>query len=145
MTLKTWIFPVLFLTTLATACGGSSPTSPDATGATGASITGSVRSGASNALTAASTGGAITGLTVTVVGTSISSGLDASGRFNLKNVPAGDLQLQFSGPVSGTLSVNGVQTTETITLVISVSGTTVTLESEARSGGSEEQLEGKIQ
>jgi hypothetical protein len=131
---------------IATACGGSSPTSPaDSDSTTGASITGSILSGGPSARTSATTGQAITGLTVTIVGTSISSGLDASGRFNLKNVPAGDLQLQFSGPVSGTLSVNGVQTTETITLVISVSGTTVTLESEARSGGSEEQLEGKIQ
>jgi hypothetical protein len=82
---------------------------------------------------------------VSIVGTSISSGLDGAGRFNLKNVPAGDLQLQFSGPISATLPVDGVQPTETISMVISISGSSVTLESEARSGGSEEQLEGKIQ
>jgi len=130
---------------IATACGGKSPTSPADSPTTGASITGSILSGGPSARTSASTGQAITGVTVTIVGTSITSGLDASGRFNLKNVPPGDVELQFSGPVSATLTVSGVQATETITLVISVSGTTVTLESEARSGGSEEQLEGKIQ
>jgi hypothetical protein len=144
MTPKSRIIPILILAA-ATACGGSSPTSPGQTGAgTGASITGTVQGGAPNALTSASTGGAITGVTVTVVGTSISSGLDVAGRFNLKNVPSGDLQLQFSGSVSAMLTITGVQSTETITLVVSVSANSVTVESEARSGGSEEQLEGRI-
>ena len=145
MTPKPRIIPILILAA-ATACGGSSPTSPGQTGSgTGASITGTVQGGAPNALTSANTGGgAITGVTVTVVGTSISSGLDVAGRFNLKNVPSGDLQLQFSGSVSAMLTITGVQSTETITLVVSVSANSVTVESEARSGGSEEQLEGRI-
>jgi hypothetical protein len=132
--------------TASVACGGASPTSPGQTGSSsGASISGSVLSGGSSALTSVSAGHSISGLTVTIVGTSISSGLDGAGRFTLKNVPPGDLQLQFSGPVSATLTVNAVEPTETITLVVSISGSSVTLESEARSGGSEEQLEGKIQ
>lgn len=130
---------------LATACGGSSsPTAPGET-ASGAVISGSVSSGASSALTSAGTGQSIPGLVVTVAGTSISSGLDAAGRFNLKGVPSGDVQLQFSGPISGSLQINGVQSSETITLVIGVTSNTITLESQSRSGGSEEQLEGKIE
>jgi hypothetical protein len=129
------------------ACGGSgnSPTAPGPSGSTGASITGSVLSGASSAMTAGSTGQSIPGLTVTVSGTSIASGLDATGRFHLKGVPSGDIQLQFSGPASGTIPVSGVKPTESITLVVSVSSSSVTLESAARTGAGEEELEGRIE
>ena len=96
-------------------------------------------------MTSAGTGHAIPGLVVTVNGTSISSGLDAAGRFMLTGVPSGDLQLQFSGPASGTIPVNGVKPTETITLVVTVTSSTVELESAARTGAGEEQLEGRIE
>lgn len=144
MTQRFWILPVLLLTAVATACGGSSPTSP-AGNAVGASISGTVQGGGSTALTASGIGHAIAGLTVTVTGTSISSGVDAAGRFTLKGVPAGDVQLQFSGPVTGSLQVNAVQPAETITLVIGVSTGTITLESQTRSSAGEEQLEGRIE
>jgi hypothetical protein len=129
------------------ACGGSgnSPTAPGPSGSTGASITGSVLSGASSAMTAGSTGQSIPGLTVTVSGTSIASGLDATGRFHLTGVPSGDIQLQFSGPASGTIPVSGVKPTESITLVVSVSSSSVTLESAARTGAGDEELEGRIE
>jgi hypothetical protein len=135
--------PLILLLSLSVACGGSSPTSPGETGASGATISGSVL-GSSSSLTAASSGQAIPGLVVTVVGTSISSGLDAAGKFNLQGVPSGDVQLQFSGPVTGSLQIGGVQPSETITLVIGVTSNTITLESQIRSAGGEEQLEGKI-
>ena len=137
----------LFLTVLVclvAACGGSSPTSPGETGS-GATISGSVHSGGSNALTSVGTGHAIPGLVVTVVGTSISSGVDVAGRFNLKGVPAGDIQLQFSGPVSGTLQISGVRESESITLVIGIIASSITVESQTRSAGGEEQLEGRIE
>jgi hypothetical protein len=144
MAKRSLIIPVIVLA-IASACGGSSATSPAETGSDiGASITGSVQGGAS-ALTSARTGGAISGLVVTVAGTSISSGLDATGRFNLKNVPPGNQQLQFSGPVSATLPIDDVKPSESITLVVSVTTTSVNLESEVRSNGREEQLEGKIE
>lgn len=102
-------------------------------------------SGGSSALTSAGTGQSVPGLIVTVAGTSISSGLDAAGRFNLKGVPAGDVQLQFSGPVSGSLDISGVRPSENITLVIGVTSNSITLESQTRSAGGEEQLEGRIE
>jgi hypothetical protein len=141
MAKRSFLIPFVVLA-IATACGGSSPISPGETGS-GASISGTVQ-GMSSAMTAASTGGAINGLVVTVAGTSISSGLDAAGRFNLKNVPAGNQELQFSGPVTGTLPIDDVQPSESISLVVSVTSTGVNLESAVRSNGREEQLEGKI-
>lgn len=137
--------PLILLLSFSVACGGSSPTSPGETGTSGAIISGSVLGGGSSALTSASAGPSIPGLVVSVVGTSISSGLDAAGRFNLKGVPSGDVQLQFSGPVSGSLQIGGVRPSENITLVIGVTSNTITLESQTRSAGGEEQLEGKIE
>jgi hypothetical protein len=146
MTTRSLVLPIVFLISTV-ACGGSgnSPTAPAPAGTTGASITGSVLSGSSSAMTAVSTGQAIPGLTVTVAGTSIASGLDATGRFHLTGVPSGDIQLQFSGPASGTIPVGGVKPTESITLVVSVTSSSVTLESAARTGAGEEELEGRIE
>ncbi len=96
-------------------------------------------------MTSSSNGSAINGLVVTVAGTAIKSSVDAAGRFRLDGVPNGDLQLQFTGPVTATIPVPQVQPAETITLVLSLSTTTVTLESQLRSGAGEEQVEGRIE
>ena len=136
----------LALTLGVVACGGSStPTGPDSSGnASGATITGHV-GGSSTSMTAASAGQSMPGLVVTVAGTSITSGLDAAGRFTLRGVPSGDIQLQFSGPVSATITISGVQSTESITLVLAVSSSSVTIQSQGRSVGREEQLEGLVE
>jgi hypothetical protein len=135
------------LLVLAAACGGSgaSPTGPGSPSgdAGGASITGLV-SGASSALTSSGTQ-SIPGLIVTVAGTSITSGLDAAGKFTLTGVPAGDVLLQFSGPITATLTLTDVKTSEKITLSIAVSGSTITVEAQTRTTGSEEQLEGLVE
>lgn len=138
-------FLVLALIAVTAACGGSSsPTEPGATSnGPGASITGTV-AGASSTLSARSTN-AIPGLVVTVAGTSISSGVDAAGRFTLTGVPSGDIQLQFSGPVSGTITISNVQAAEKITLVVALSGSTVTVQAQTRTTGREEQLEGLVE
>lgn len=135
----------LALVVITAACGGSSsPTEPGTTpNGSGASITGTV-SGASSALTASGSN-AIPGIVVKVVGTSISSGLDAAGRFTLTGVPSGDIQLEFSGPVSATITISNVQTTEKITLVIALSGSTLTVQAQTRTTGREEQLEGLVE
>ena len=141
---RSLVIPVILLIS-AIACGGSGgPTGPGQTSA-GATISGSVLSGGTSAMTSAGFGQAMPGLVITVAGTSISSGLDAAGRFSLKDVPLGNLQLQFSGPVSGTLPVDDVKPTESITLVVAVSSSSVTLESAARTGSGGEELEGRIE
>src|SRR5688500_5453297 len=88
---------VVSMALTAIGCGGSSksPIEPTSTGRSGAVITGTVRSG--GASIAASTSAADQGVSVSVVGTNVRSGLDATGRFSLTGVPAGDLQLKFTG------------------------------------------------
>jgi len=127
--------------------GGSSPTAPTGNGSNsaGAVITGSVQ-GVAGALTAAGFGAAITGVTVTVVGTNISAPVDAGGRFTLTNVPTGTVQLQLTGGgANATVTINTVEASQTIDVVLSVSGTSASLDSEVRSGAGEAQLEGRVE
>jgi hypothetical protein len=110
-----------------------------------ATITGSVQ-GASSSLTAFSGGAALTGVTVTVVGTSISASVDAGGRFTLVNVPPGDVQLQLSGGgANSTVLVGSVQASQTVDLVVTVSGSTASIDSQVKSGGGEAELEGRVE
>ena len=67
------------------------------------------------------------------------------GAFELRGVPAGRVRLRFDAPrASGTLEIADVSQTETITLTVVVSGSTVELESQQRETGSQAQLEGKV-
>src|SRR5512141_2163707 len=138
------------ISVIAAACGGSkspvAPTGSDGTpGGTTAVISGSVQ-GSQSGLTAASFGNAITGLTVSVVGTSLSSGLDATGRFTLTGVPVGDVQLRFTGTgIDSTLSVMSVQPSQTITLVVAVTVSAASIETELRTGTGEDELEARIE
>lgn len=138
----------VMLAVMTAACGGrgSSPTAPSGTtNGAGAIITGSVQ-GAAGALTAAGFGASLTGVTVTIVGTNISAAVDAGGRFTLTNVPVGTVQLQLTGGgANATVTISTVEASQTIDVVVSVSGTSASVESEVRSGGSEAQLEGRIE
>ena len=137
---------VVSIALTAIGCGGSSkgPVAPTATGGSGAVITGTVRSG--GASIAASTSAADHGVSVSVVGTNVRSGLDATGRFSLTGVPAGDLQLKFTGTgVDATLPISQVQTSQTIELVVNLAGSFATLESERRESSGDVQLEGRIE
>jgi Domain of unknown function (DUF5666) len=135
----------------ASACGGhsGSPTSPSNSSSSSSSmatVTGTVQGASGNALLAASTGAALTGVTVTVVGTSISSGVDAAGRFMLANVPPGNVQLRISGSgTDATVPLNPVQAAQTVDVVLVVSGSSATVDSEVRSGAGEAELEGRIE
>jgi hypothetical protein len=86
------------------------------------------------------------GLSVQVVGTGLTTAIDASGKFTLSGVPGGDAHLRFTGSgVDSTLDIDTVQTTETISLEVSLEGSSVVLESEARASGRQQQLEGRIE
>lgn len=86
------------------------------------------------------------GVTVTIVGTSMSTTVDAAGQFTFRNVPGGHVLLQFSGAgANGQVDLSDVDDKETITLTLTVNGASVELEDEHRRGGPEDQLEGKIQ
>src|SRR5688572_30282859 len=98
------VFVWVGLALLSTACSQSafSPTSPSgngrggSSGTAGATITGSVN-GVQPSLASSSEAVAMATkpVTVTVVGTGISSTIDGSGRFRLNDVPTGDVQLKF--------------------------------------------------
>ena len=119
--------------------GLSSPTSPSAAGR-GASSTGAVINGTVNGLafsTLSSSDAATTlaslPVTVTVVGTSISTTVDRSGRFQLSNVPTGDVQLNFKGTgLDATLTVKGVQTGDLINITVRLTDNSIRIEADRR-------------
>ena len=117
---------------------GNTPTSPSEAGTPSGGSTGS-----------ATIAGAVQGglpSAVAVAGTPVSSSVDSGGRFTLANVPAGDVQLQFTGGgASAMLPVASVQPSQRIELVVSVAGSTAAIESQVRSGGSESELEGRVE
>jgi hypothetical protein len=138
---------ILATVLIAAGCGGhGSPTTPSPSGSSGAAvITGSVQ-GAVGGLTAASSGAALTGVTVSVVGTTISSTVDAGGRFTLTNVPPGTVQLQLTGGgVNATVTLTSIAPSQTVDLVVAVTGTSASVESELRSGAGDAQLEGRVE
>lgn len=137
---------------VATACGTSTPTAPSAlspsslAGAAGATISGQVNAGSGLRGLAATTGASSEPITVTVEGTAISVTADSRGQFTITNLPEGTLRLRFRR--SGTdarLDVT-VRSNEQITIAVTVSGSSATVESEHRSGRSESgvEVEGRI-
>jgi hypothetical protein len=139
---------LLVMALAASACGGAanSPTSPSTGGsaATTATISGTVRAG--SPLLAASTGAAMSGVVVTVVGTNISATIDAADRFTLNGVPPGDVTLKFSGAgVDSTVPLSQLRPAETVSLALSVAGASVSVDSEIRSTASSQQLEGRVE
>jgi hypothetical protein len=145
---KLRFLPVLLSLLTAVACGsGSSPTGPTGsepapTAATptptpsgSATITGALSSGSAavQALAGGASTRAVTVQTVQVVGASASAPVDATGRFTLTNVPAGSIQLRFSGlGADATLPVGSVQAGETISLVVAVNGSLAAILTDSR-------------
>src|SRR5688572_9390092 len=128
---------------LVTACGGGSATSPSSSsssGSSGSTIVGIVSGGtAASAMSAGagpSGGTALTGLTVTVVGTNLSSSVDSQGRFELTAVPSGNVRLQFrDATVNATVQISNVGSDDLIQIRVTVSGSGATLVGEERSTG----------
>jgi hypothetical protein len=127
------------------ACGSSemslSPTAPSSIGTSA----GAVISGRVNGVTAAATSMATfsamesQALTVSVVGTNISTTINGTGQFTLSGVPAGTVQLKFSGSgVDATVSLSGVTSTDRIEITVNVTGGNARVESERRGHGNAE-------
>jgi hypothetical protein len=73
------------------------------------------------------------GITVTVVGTSITAPVNPNGTFVLTNVPPGDIQLRFTGTgTDALLTVTGVNGGDELRITVEVSGSTATLQSVSR-------------
>jgi len=123
----------------------SGPTGPSAstgaTGSAGATITGTVNGG-NMALSTASVSARLTAaaapssMTVTVVGTNLTTSVDILGQFELAGVPSGTVQLQFkNGNVTATIQLSNVGDQELVQIQVNVSGTSATIVTDVRSAG----------
>lgn len=96
-----------------------------------------------------SAGSAVTvpaNLTVSVSGSSITAQVNAAGQFSLLNVPPGNAELRFSAPgMLANVTLLGLENGQTVSLTLSLEGSTVTVHSDRRSNGSQLQLEGKVE
>ena len=138
-------------TVLTVACGGGSesgspvgpsPAGPGA-GASGATVSGTVSG--SGAAQARALGAGLGGVTVSVEGTDLSATTNGNGAFMLQGVPPGLVRLLIEGAgASGKVDLTDVGQAQQISISVVVNGTSLELESEARTTGSEAQLEGKI-
>lgn len=121
------------------ACGSTSPVGPGGSsrffGTGGAVITGHVN-GAPPAATAQSitaTKMAATTLTVTIVGTDITSAIDGQGNFELTGVPPGDVQLKFSrSGASAVITLSGVAAGDRIHIVVTLNGNDARVDADDR-------------
>lgn len=153
------LIPLVLLTAALTACGGKggSPTSPSAgapapaTPSSGftATISGTVQAPGAIAVVSTfgtSNGAALSGVTVTVVGTSLTVTADAAGRFSLTNVPPGDVQLRVTAPgTDATVPVPQVQASQSVDLVIVVAGSSASVDSDVRNTAGDGELEGRVE
>jgi hypothetical protein len=138
---------------LVSACGAQSPTTPDragVTGSTGATIKGSVigtgQGAPSRLRTSATTQAQAGALTVSVVGTGVTSAVN-NGQFTLEGVPRGRASLRFSGGgvTDAVVDLDDVQDNELIEVTVSLDDTGAAVESERRSGAGTTQLEGRVE
>jgi hypothetical protein len=80
--------------------------------------------------------GATSGLTVTVVGTTISSAVENAGQFQVAGVPSGNVQLLFkAAAVNAMAQLSNVRQEDFIEIQVNVNGTTATIVNEVRSTG----------
>ncbi|HKE82575.1 MAG TPA: DUF5666 domain-containing protein [Vicinamibacterales bacterium] len=148
-----WVTFALGVVVLAAsvACGGASgslsPTGPSGASAGGARITGHVNSTiglqalAPNSFAPLAT----TSLHVSISGTNISSTVDGNGQFTLDGVPPGTVTLNFTGPnVSASITLTGVTAGETITVDVTLNGTSARINSERRDRDDDNETEGHI-
>ncbi len=107
--------------------GGAAPTAPSAAGGSGATIAGTVSGAAATAPA---------GMTVAVVGTSLSATVEASGNFQVDRVPSGNVQLQFkNGSMNATAQISNVTNDEFVQIQVQLNGSSASIVSEVRSAG----------
>jgi hypothetical protein len=136
---------------LTIACGGSESGSPSGpspagpgSGSAGATVSGTVL-GPGGSAAVRTHGAGLGGVKVSVEGTDLSATTNANGDFSLRGVPPGLVRLLFQGAgATGSVELNDVAQSQSISISVVVNGPNVEVESEARVTGSEAQLEGKI-
>jgi hypothetical protein len=147
------LIALLLVAAVVSACSSNSPSSPSGAVTVNGSIVASGGGNGSTASTAGRTGSTLSvasvapaGLRVSVAGSNNSVSVDAAGQFSLKNVPPGNPTLRFTATnLDSSLPLTDVQSGQTVTIAVSLDGSTAVLESDRRAAGSEEQLEGKVE
>jgi hypothetical protein len=142
-TAGTAVFAVVGL--IAASCGGNAALSSvgPSSASSGASITGIVRGTAvtptpSRTLSEATftTLDSKSGVTISVVGTGISTNADNQGQFTLDNVPTGNVVLNFSAPNSNaTVTLQGVGAGDRVQITVTVNGNNAHIDSEHHNNG----------
>jgi hypothetical protein len=130
---------------LAAACGGNAALSSigPSSASSGASISGVVRGSAvtptpSRTLSQEtfSTLDSRSGVTISVVGTGISTNADNQGQFTLNDVPSGTVVLNFSAPGSNaTATLQGVGPGDRVQITVTVNGNNAHVDSEHHNNG----------
>jgi uncharacterized protein DUF5666 len=130
---------------MAAACGGNAALSSvgPSSASAGASITGIVRGTAvtptpSRTLSEETftTLDSKSGVTISVVGTGISTNADNQGQFTLNNVPGGTVVLNFSAPNSNaTVTLQGVGAGDRVQITVTVNGNNAHIDSEHHNNG----------
>lgn len=136
-----------------TACSGNNPSSPSPTGGiviNGSIVTGSGSAGSGSTASVAPdprrSDSIPGGLTITVVGTNITVQVNADGTFTINGVPAGSIDLRLNGPgLQAVVSLLELQFGQTVTITITVNGSTAELDTDHRRGPSGEELEGRVE
>src|SRR5262245_56220658 len=142
-TARTAVLAVVGL--LAAACGGDASLSSvgPSSASAGASITGLVRGSAVTPAPSRSLGeetftalDSRSGVTISVVGTGISTNADNQGQFTLNDVPAGTVVLNFSAPGSNaTATLQGVGPGDRVQITVTVNGNNAHIDSEHHNNG----------
>jgi hypothetical protein len=142
---------IILLSIGALSACNSSPTSPSSSSQSSVTVNGSVFApGGGNASTQTVPAGRMetipAGMTVSITGTNVTAQVNAAGRFALLNVPPGNAELRFNAPgILASISLIELQAGQTIELTVTVSDTSATVESDRRSLGREEQVEGRVE
>jgi len=130
---------------LAAACGGDASLSSigPSSASGGASISGIVRGSAltptpSRTLSEETfrTLDTRSGVTISIVGTGISTNADNQGQFTLDNVPSGTVVLNFSAPgANATATLQGVGPNDRVQITVTVNGSNAHIDSERHNNG----------
>ena len=145
-------FLVAVLAASTVACGNSSPTGPSGTSG-GAVISGRVNVTGSAAATVAArlplavavwAGAGVvprasttsSTVTVTIVGTDVSTTVDGGGNFTLTGVPPGTVQLRFQGQgADATLTISGVEADDRLQITVTLNGNSARLDGREKTSG----------
>jgi hypothetical protein len=129
--------------------GCSDAANPAAPGSAGTAMTESAAGASIAGALMSPEGSPLAGITVAVARAPISTRSDSDGRFALEKVPAGDIELQFTGGgINAQLPVTSIQNQERLSLAVSLSGSSARLISSVHPtpppGSESREIEGRI-